>query len=181
MRLHRALCLAVVAAAFALAACRMSTRKAEGRGDIRKDSDAAVVKAKASDPNVTKFFEAAFACAVFPRIGRSAVGVGGAQGNGVLYREGWMVGYCDVRQASAGLRLGAQTYAQIICFEDQDAFDRFKGGNFTFDAQAPAVALEAGMGVNAKYSNGVAVFTMDEAGRMFAAEIGGQTFGYEAL
>jgi hypothetical protein len=55
---------------------------------------------------------------------------------GVLFKDGRIVGYCDVSQASVGLQLGAQSYTEIICFEDQKSFDRFKSGNFAFDAQA---------------------------------------------
>jgi lipid-binding SYLF domain-containing protein len=118
---------------------------------------------------------------VFPEIGKGAVGVGGAYGKGVLYQDGRMVGYCDVSQASIGLALGAQTYTEIICFEDKNTFDRFKTGNFTFDAQATAVVLESGAGENAAYSDGVSVFTTDESGLMLEAAIGGQKFSYQAL
>jgi len=118
---------------------------------------------------------------VFPKISKGAAGVGGAYGKGVLFQNGRIVGYCDVSQASIGLAIGGQTYTEIICFEDQKSFDRFRRGDFTFDAQATAVALQSGAGANAKYSDGVAVFTMDERGLMFEAAIGGQKFAYQAL
>jgi lipid-binding SYLF domain-containing protein len=164
-----------------LTACSTTPQSAEGRADIRKDSDVALVKAKSNDPSMTTVFENAHGSAVFPKVGKGAVGVGGAYGKGILYEDGRMVGYCDVSQASIGVQLGAQTYTEIICFEDQKSFERFQTGNFTFDAQATAVALKSGAGANAKYSNGVAVFTMDETGLMFEAAIGGQKFGYQAL
>jgi lipid-binding SYLF domain-containing protein len=116
---------------------------------------------------------------VFPTVGKGAVGVGGAYGKGVLYENGTPVGYCDLSQASIGLQLGGQGYTEIIAFENQDALNRFKSGNFAFDAQATAVALKSGAGANAKYANGVAVFTMDEAGLMYEASIGGQKFSYQ--
>lgn len=50
-----------------------------------------------------------------------------------------------------------------------------------FDAQASAVALKSGAGANAKYDDGVAVFTMNESGLMFEASIGGQRFTFEPL
>lgn len=169
------------AVSLVLSACSTAPRSVEGRADIRQDSDGAVIKAKANDPSMTKVLNDAHGSAVFPKIGKGAVGVGGAYGKGVLFQDGQVVGYCDVSQASVGLQLGAQTYTEIICFEDQKSFDRFKTGNFAFDAQATAVALKSGAGANAKYSNGVAVFTMDEAGLMLEAAIGGQKFGYQAL
>jgi lipid-binding SYLF domain-containing protein len=175
------LILAAAAASLALNACSTAPRSTEGKADIRQDSDGAVVKAKANDPTMTKVFNDAHGSAVFPKVGKGAVGVGGAYGKGVLFQDGQVVGYCDVSQASIGFQLGAQTYTEIICFEDQKSFDRFKTGNFAFDAQATAVALKSGAGANAKYSNGVAVFTMNEAGLMLEAAIGGQKFGYQAL
>lgn len=181
MNRARSLLLAVTAATAALTACATAPRTADGRADIRKDSAAALVKAEVSDPTMSKVIQSAHGSAVFPKIGKAAAGVGGAYGKGVLYQDGRMVGYCDVSQASLGLQLGGQTYTEIICFEDQKAFERFKTGTFTFDAQATAVALKSGAGANAKYSNGVSVFTMDETGLMFEAAIGGQKFSYEAL
>jgi lipid-binding SYLF domain-containing protein len=83
-------------------------------------------------------------------------------------------------QGSIGFQLGGQAYSEIICFSTREALALFKSGNFAFDAQATAVALKSGAGANAKYSNGVAVFTMDESGLMFEASIGGQKFSYEA-
>jgi hypothetical protein len=56
----------------------------------------------------------------------------------------------------------------------------FKSGNFAFDAQAAAVALKLGAGENANDSDGAAIFTMDEAGLMYKASLGGQMFGYRA-
>ena len=55
-----------------------------------------------------------------------------------------------------------------------------KEGKFRFDAQATAVALKSGAGANAKFTNGVAVFTMDEKGLMYEASVGGQNFSYIA-
>jgi hypothetical protein len=66
-----------------------------------------------------------------------------------------------------------------MAFETPQAVDTFKQGNFRFDAQATAVALKSGAGSNAKFTNGVAVFTMDEAGLMFEASVGGQKFSYQ--
>ena len=67
-----------------------------------------------------------------------------------------------------------------MAFQTQEALDHFKSGNFACDAQVTAVALESGAGANAKYANGVAVFTTGVAGLMYEAAIGGQKFGYQA-
>lgn len=58
--------------------------------------------------------------------------------------------------------------------------DQFKSSDFAFDAQASAVALKSGAAANAKYTAGVAIFTMDDAGLMYEASIGGQKFNFQA-
>ena len=164
-----------------LSACSTAPRSAEGKADIETEAAEALAKAQASDPTLTPILDSAAGYAVFPTVGKGAAGVGGAYGKGVLYEHGRVVGYCDLSQATIGLQLGGQAYTQIIAFETQDAIDYFKTGNFAFDAQATAVALQSGAGANAQYSNGVTVFTMDEAGLMYEASVGGQKFSYEAM
>lgn len=165
----------------ALTACTTAPSSSTGRSDIRRDADIALEKAQRSDPTLRNFMNASGGYAVFPSVGKGAVGVGGAYGRGVLYDSGVKVGYCDLSQASIGLQLGGQAYTEIICFENQYAVDRFKQGNLRFSAQATAVALKSGAGANAKYADGVAVFTSDEQGLMYEASIGGQKFSYQPM
>jgi lipid-binding SYLF domain-containing protein len=164
----------------ALTACTTAPKSEEGKADKRDEAAAALAKAERNDPTLSPVLRDAKGYAVFPTVGKGAVGVGGAYGKGVLYEAGVFTGYCDLTQASIGLQLGGQAYTEIIVFSTADALTRFKTGNFAFDAQATAVALKSGAGANAKYSNGVAVFTMDESGLMFEASIGGQKFSYQA-
>lgn len=162
-----------------LSACATAPATVEGKQDIESDAANAIGKAKRSDPSLGALMDRSAGYAVFPSIGKGAVGIGGAYGKGVLYERGRAVGYCDLSQATIGAQLGGQSYTEIICFEAQQYVDNFKQGNFRFDAQATAVALKSGAGANAKFTNGVAVFTMDEAGLMFEAAIGGQKFSYQ--
>jgi hypothetical protein len=48
-------------------------------------------------------------------------------------------------------------------------------------AQASAVAVTAGASADAKYADGIAVFTLSKAGAMAEASIGGQKFTYTPL
>jgi lipid-binding SYLF domain-containing protein len=160
--------------------CSTAPTSSEGRSEIQGESASVLAKAQSSDPTLAKVLHDAHGYAVFPSIGKGAIGIGGAYGRGVLYENGTAIGYCDMKQASIGLQLGGQKYAEIIAFSTKEAIDNFKTGNFAFDAQATAVALKSGVGANAKYSSGVAVFTMDEAGLMYEASVGGQKFSYQA-
>jgi len=163
-----------------MSGCATAPASVEGKVDIEKDASAALARAQKSDPTLVSIFNSAAGYAVFPSVGKGAAGVGGAYGKGVLYARGLAVGYCDLSQATIGVQLDGQAYTEIICFETQQAVETFKQGHFRFDAQATAVALKSGAGANAKFTHDVVVFTMDEAGLMYEASIGGQKFSYQS-
>jgi lipid-binding SYLF domain-containing protein len=175
-------CLVVcVIALLALSACATAPKSVEGKAEIRDEAATALAKAQRHDPTLVPVLREAAGYAVFPAVGKGAAGVGGAYGKGVLYEDSAPVGYCDLSQATIGFQLGGQRYTEIIAFETQQALEAFKEGDLRFDAQATAVALKSGAGANAQFKDGVAVFTMDEAGLMFEASIGGQKFSYEPM
>ncbi len=164
----------------ALAGCATAPQSAGEKEDIKSNAQSSLDTARKNDPSLAKVLDKAVAYAVFPSVGKGAVGVGGAYGRGVLYEAGAMTGYCDVSQVTIGIQLGGQTYAEIIAFEDKSAVERFKKNEVAFSGQASAVAIKSGAGANAKYNNGVAVFTMSESGLMYEASLGGQKFSYQA-
>jgi len=164
-----------------LVGCSTAPKSVEAREELATKAEAALAAAKGTDPGLQRFFDTAAGYAVFPTVGKGAVGVGGAYGRGLLYQNGQPVGYCSLTQASVGLALGGQSYTELIFFEDQEALDRFKSGNYAFAAQASAVALRSGASANAEYADGVAVFTMGEAGLMVEASVGGQKFAFEPI
>lgn len=164
-----------------LVGCSTAPKSVEAREELGSEVQAALVAAKQTDPGLQRFFDTAVGYAVFPTVGKGAVGVGGAYGRGQLFERGQLIGYCSLTQASIGLALGGQSYTELIFFEDQAALDRFKSGNYAFSAQASAVALKSGASANARYADGVAVFTMGEAGLMVEASVGGQKFAFEPI
>jgi len=176
----RTLLLASIMGLLTIAACSTAPATHEGKADLRHTSAEALAQAQNNDPSLRSIIRDAAGYAVFPSIGKGAVGVGGAYGKGDVYQSGAVIGYCDMVQGSIGLQLGGQDYSEIVVFKTRDALDTFKNGNFRLDAQATAVALKSGAGADAKFANGIAVFTMDEAGLMYEASVGGQKFSYQA-
>jgi lipid-binding SYLF domain-containing protein len=163
-------------------ACQTAPKTEGGKASLRQEAKAAAAAFKQNDPSLKEnFFDKAYGWAVFPSVGKGAVGVGGAYGQGVLYEQGELVGYCDLSQGTVGLQLGGQAYREIIFFEYKEAMDHFKTGNFAFAAQASAVAVTAGASTDVDYDRGVAVFTMIKGGLMFEASLGGQQFSYEPI
>jgi lipid-binding SYLF domain-containing protein len=139
-----------------------------------------IAEFKKKDPGISKFFEGAVGCAVFPTVGKGAIGIGGAHGSGELLVDDKAVGKVTLNQVTVGFQFGGQAYAEIIFFEKKNALDGFKNGDFAFAAEASAVALTSGASANAAYRNGVAVFTMAKGGLMYEASIGGQKFSFKA-
>jgi lipid-binding SYLF domain-containing protein len=172
-------CVFTAAGLWLLTGCSTTPQTGAKQAQLTSNSETAIQLAKKADPGLQKFFDTAAGYAIFPSVGKGAIGVGGAYGHGELYEGGKLVGYCTLTQASIGLALGGQKYTELIFFETKAAVDRFKSGNFAFAAQASAVALKSGVSTNAKYADGVAVFTMGEEGLMYEASVGGQKFNYQ--
>ena len=173
------LVLTLVACSWLLCGCSTAPKSQEDKSSLDDEAANTIAQAKKSDPAMHKFLSDAHGYAVFPTVGKGGLVVGGAYGKGVVYQRGQTIGYCDLSQATVGAQIGGQKYSEIICFESAPALEKFKSGNFAFAAQATAVALKSGAAANAKYADGVAVFTLAEEGLMAEASLGGQKFAYQ--
>lgn len=145
------------------------------------DADETIKLLKKTDPSLSQFFKSSAGYAVFPSVGKGALGLGGAHGGGIVYDHGKPVGKTSLTQVTIGLQVGGQAYAEIIFFEGEKVLSDFKAGNFEFSGQVSAVAVRAGASANAGYRNGVAVFTATKGGLMFEASVGGQKFSYAPI
>jgi lipid-binding SYLF domain-containing protein len=170
--------LAALVGLFLVTGCATAPSSQEGRSQLEKEAAEAVAKAKRTDPSMVSVLDSAAGYAVIPSVAKGAIGVGGAHGQGVLFESGTVVGYCDLSQATIGFQLGGQAYTEIIAFQGAKDVANFREGHFAFAAQATAVAVKAGAGANSDYKDGAAVFTLDEAGLMYEASVGGQKFSY---
>ena len=157
--------------------------KAQDDKDKATIKDSREVKAAfiKTDQSLNSLFNNSYGYAIFPDIGKGAVVVGGAGGNGAVFEKGKVIGTAKMVQVSVGAQVGGQAYREVIFFENKDALDRFKDNKFEFSGQVSAVALKSGASANAKYREGVAVFTQEKGGLMAEASIGGQKFTYKSL
>ena len=131
-----------------------------------------------ADALMQTLFDNSFGYVIFPNVGKGAVGIGGASGNGIVYERGVMIGKAKMSQVSVGFQLGGQAYRELIFFENQESIDRFKKNKVEFSAQASAVAATAGASANAKYHEGVMIYTQQKGGLMYEASVGGQKFKF---
>lgn len=148
---------------------------------MQLDVAKAIIDMKEADPGMDKFFTGAAGYAVYPKVGKGGIGLGGAHGKGLVIVGEKAVGETSLSQVTVGFQLGGQVYAQFIFFKDVTALDNFRRGNFELGAQASAVAVTLGASADANYDGGVAVFTQVSGGLMYEATVSGQKFKYKPL
>jgi lipid-binding SYLF domain-containing protein len=177
--MRNAFALSIVALLFA-AGC--GSTKPESQTDADKlTAECATAKTEITkvDPSIVKWFDTAHAYALFPSIGKGAIGIGGAYGRGEVHETKKLVGYSTIKQATIGFQLGGQAFTEVIFFKDAAALKAFQEGNFQFAANASAVAVKSGAGATSEYSDGVKAFVHVKGGLMAEASVGGQKFAYE--
>lgn len=167
-------------------ACVINIAPIFGQSDSKKnkiiaDSHTAKAEFISADALMKALFDKAYGYVIFPNVGKGGLGVGGAAGNGAVYENNKVIGMAKLSQVSIGFQAGGQAYREVIFFESKKEMDRFKSSQFEFSAQASAVAVTAGASGNAKYTDGVMVFTMQKGGLMYEASIGGQQFKFSKL
>jgi lipid-binding SYLF domain-containing protein len=131
------------------------------------------------DKGMGKFFSSSYGYVIFPNVGKGGLGVGGASGNGAVFKQGNLIGMAKLTQVSIGFQAGGQSFREVVFFKTKASFDRFTENKIEFAAQVSAVAAAAGASADAKYVEGVAVFTMAKGGLMYQASVGGQKFKYD--
>ena len=133
------------------------------------------------DGLMKNIFNNAYGYVIFPNVGKGAIGIGGAAGNGAVFQKGVLIGMAKMTQVTIGFQWGGQAYREVIFFETKAGLDRFKENNLEFSAQASAVAATAGASANVKYKNGVMIFSQIKGGLMYEASVGGQKFKFRKL
>jgi lipid-binding SYLF domain-containing protein len=134
-----------------------------------------------TDPSMEDLFKSSYGYVIFPKIGKGGFIVGGSGGDGILYEQGKAIGLVKTGGVTIGAQVGGQTYREVIFFENKDAVDHMKASKMEFSSQISAVAVKSGVSKNAKYTEGVAVFTQELSGLMAEATVGGQKFKYTAF
>jgi lipid-binding SYLF domain-containing protein len=147
---------------------------------IIEDSKEAKAEFLEDDLDMQELFSSSHAYIILPNVGKGGLGIGGASGNGIAYEYGEMIGFARMTQLTIGFQAGGQVYSEVVFFEDKKAFDRFRENKIEMSAQVSAVAAASGASLNAKYVDGVAVFTRTKGGLMYEASVGGQQFKFRS-
>ncbi len=165
----------------AMMGCQSPPRTEAGKEKLADNTQSVLDRLYGTDPAFKRFLDRAYGYAVFPTAGKGGLIVGGAYGHGEVFEQGMKIGYAEISQATIGAQIGGQSFTEVIAFENKNALEKFKASKFEFSAQVSAVALKSGASENAKYADGVAVFTATRGGLMAEAAVGGQKFAYQSL
>jgi len=178
MKTLRLLVVAILLAGVALTGHAMDEKE---RKELQADVEAALDMFKRSDSGLKDTFKKAEGYAIFPSVGKGGFIIGGAHGKGHVYEKSQLVGYASLTQVTVGAQIGGQELSEIIFFETKEALAKFKESGFAMSAQVSAVAAAEGASSNAKYVDGVMVFTKAKQGLMAEASVGGQKFKFEPI
>lgn len=146
--------------------------------DLMQDVNEAKTAMSQANQNVQELFNTSAGYAIFPNVGKGAYIIGGASGNGIVYENGTMIGYSNLKQVDVGLQIGGKAYREVIFFETQEDLDDFKDGEYELSGNATAVIIEKGKSKTISFKDGIAVATMPKAGAMVGVSVAGQRFGY---
>lgn len=170
----------IFAAMLALALAPIISARAEDN-TLPAEAAKSVTAFKTADAGLNKFFENSAGYAILPTVGQGALVVGGEHGHGLVYAKGKLVGKATLNEVTVGAQVGGGSFSEIIFFETADALKSFMASNWSMDAKASATVAASGSASNAKYMQGVAVFTLPKSGAMLQAAVGGQKFKFEPL
>jgi len=149
--------------------------------ELNTEAQKAIAAFNKADSGLKKLFDDSVGYAIFPSVGKGGFIIGGERGKGLVYEKGKAIGEVTLTEVSIGAQVGGEHFYEVIFFQTTDGLKSFKGSNFELAAEANAVAAAEGAAKNAKYQQGVAIFTLPRSGLMVQASIGGQKFKYKPL
>lgn len=155
---------------------------AQNADDKKVINDAEKAKAAflEANPKLQGYFDDAKAYAIFPNVGKGALIVGAASGNGAVYERGVLVGMANLKAVDVGAQIGGKAFSEVIFLKTDKAVQDFMDDDFRFGSNVSAIAAnQAPPSLNITYTDGVAVFTLPKEGLMAEVSIGGQRFDFE--
>lgn len=155
---------------------------AQNADDQKVIADAEKAKAAFLDanPKLQGYFDDAKAYAIFPNVGKGAIIIGAASGNGAVYERGVLVGMANMKQLDVGAQIGGKAYSEVIFFKTDKSVQEFMDDDFSFGSNLSAIAADQSPpSFDITYTDGVAVFTLPKEGLMAEVSVGGQKFDFE--
>jgi len=149
------------------------------RADLVRDAEAKLDLFESTNQDLHGLYgDSSAAVAVFPKVTEGGLIIGYGSGQGVLFEDGEVTGYCALDEGSGGALIGVKQGTQFVYLEDDRAVREFKGGGMELTAQVEAIAANAKASKQAEYVNGIAVIVVDSKGLMAEASVSGQKFRF---
>jgi lipid-binding SYLF domain-containing protein len=171
-------CISLLVVSALIAGCSTAPKTSAERTTLNDEVQATLNRFKSQDASLDGVLARSAGYAVFPSIGKGGLIAGAAYGRGTVYEGGKQIGYADMRQGSIGAQIGGETFAELIVFQTPEALYKFKNNNFTFGANATAVALSSGAAAGTEFKDGVGIFLETKGGLMADASLAGQQFTF---
>jgi len=169
------------ALAIGLAACTHTSPPSSPQqaADLEGKAHATLQSMIAAQPGLSDLLNSSAGYAVFPRVGEASVLIaGGAYGNGVLFQNGQVVGYVDLKQASFGPQIGAKGYSELILLRSPYDVDRLKAGKFALGGDVSAVVLTAGANASGTLDPNTTVVIESQGGLQAGISVQGQRIDF---
>jgi len=149
--------------------------------ELGTEAQKAIQVLQITDSGLSNYFSRAAGYAVFPSVGKGGLFFWAEHGNGIVYEKGKPIGEAKLTEINVGAQVGGESFYEVIFFETPEALANFKQSNYEMSAKVDAVIAAEGASANAKYRDGVAVFTLARSGLMVQATVGGQKFKFKPL
>ena len=124
-----------------------------------------------------EFLDKAKGYLVFPKVTKAGLVVGGEYGEGALRIGGTTVDYYNIASASFGLQIGAQQYAIVMVFLEDEAMNKFresKGWEAGVDGSVAIAKWGAGEDINTQnFKDPIVGFVFSNKGLMAGISIEG--------
>lgn len=141
---------------------------------------------RSEDPSLGRFFDEACGIAVFPRVVRAGLLIGGGRGRGLLLSGGAVLG--EVRQGAltVGFQTGGQSFRQVIFFRTCESMREFTDsgnlgwmdGRLEFQGRASGQAGRVGGSTDPGFIGDVAIFSLARGGLMVELAAGGVRYRF---
>lgn len=177
----KTLLLSVAAGLLMISGCSTEPKTASERASLSAEVESTQKAFEAEDPTLKALLDSAAGYVILPDIGKGGLVIGGSYGHGEVFEKGKRIGHASLAEGTIGFQIGAQTFAEIVVFKTEESLKRFKAGEFTFAANATAVAIKPGAAAKNDPSADVVAMVKVKGGLMAEASIGGQKINFKPL
>lgn len=146
------------------------------RAKINETAQQSLDEVLAKSDKAKALYDNSYGWAAFDNL-KIALGISGGGGNGVAVnlKTGERT-YMRVGTAGVGLGLGGQKYQVVFLFQDEETFRSFVDKGWQANASASATGGNEGVGGQAGFVNGMAIYQLSDKGLMLNADIAGTKF-----